>query len=675
MFENDHNENGVENTQFENQLTNDDLSVSGVENVTKKSKGKKAALIGGISAAVVVGGSATAYAASDTVKNQVKLRLSSPEKYYAWVTENNSEDLGKMLSESYQKALDNYDKGQKVDFKLSFEPTQEAKDILIDEIFGSSKDDDEAKQFVDIINNNDDIGIAASFSNNKGNSNSNFGVELGDNRLVSLEIASDMENMDYFGRIPELKEQWIGFETGKLMDELAEEAGDSSLVDTYKDIIKDPASFLSPEEMETEITRYAGVWSSFADDVELEKKESVDICDITVNYTVASVELNEKDINKLALEYLKELKDDKIIRDIVVEKTKAIDDKDEYEEAIDDAIDYIKENLEDDDFDKDTVVTIDTYIDATGTIRGIGISADEGEFTAIIGKDGDNVRGEVKFVEDDEEQFLIELTADEEGKDKYSGDVTISYPKTSYDYDDDDGKLHLNTEIQKAVIKFDEFEVVDKEKGYFNGDFTLNIPDVDPISFSCSSDGSKQVFGYDLHIDGTDYGKIKFTYSIEYGVKADVPDKGDAYMINVDDLDDFSLEDYVSEDDLNKFAKDVMVRAGIKEDTASDYAKEIAEEVMDEIDGGYSYGSDDDYDFDDDDFDWDDDDDDDDDDDYYSSASDFYSFDWDSLKYDDYKDFMTEEEFKEYIEEMKEYSKEWAKEEATTEAATTKKAS
>ena len=51
-----------------------------------KKKGKKAALIGGISAAVIVGGSAAAYGFSDTVKNQVKLRLSKPENYYAWVT-------------------------------------------------------------------------------------------------------------------------------------------------------------------------------------------------------------------------------------------------------------------------------------------------------------------------------------------------------------------------------------------------------------------------------------------------------------------------------------------------------------------------------------------------------------------------------------------------------------
>ena len=59
-----------QNTQFGNGYD----SVSGVETITGKRKGKKAAVIGGITAVAVAGGCASAYAFSDTVKNQVKLR-------------------------------------------------------------------------------------------------------------------------------------------------------------------------------------------------------------------------------------------------------------------------------------------------------------------------------------------------------------------------------------------------------------------------------------------------------------------------------------------------------------------------------------------------------------------------------------------------------------------------
>lgn len=678
MFENDHNENGMENTQFDSQPVNDELSVSGVDNVTKKGKGRKAALIGGISAAVVVGGSATAYAASDTVKNQVKLRLSSPEKYYAWVTENNSKNLGQILSENYKKSIDNMEKGTEAKFKLSFEPTQNAKDMLIDEVFGG-KSNEETKQFEDIIKNNDSIGIAVDCSSKKGKTEGSFGLELSDKRVVGIDAAIDADAMDYFVRIPELKEQWIGVSLGETMDELMSDEEANAVLQTYKDIMNDPASFLSPEELETEVNRYAGVWANFADEVKLEKKESVDICDITVNYTVATVELTEMDTCKLGVEFLKELKDDDIIRDIVVDKIKAVDDKDEYKKSINDALDELKEQLEEDDFDEDTVFTIDTYIDPTGTIRGFGFEAEEEKLTMVLGKDGNDVRGEMKFVSDGEEEFSVKLTAEEEGKDKYSGDVTIEYPKTSYDYDEDEGKMRSNTETQKAVIKFDEFEVVDKEKGYFNGDFVINIPDVDPIDLSFSSDGKQQEVSYELRFDGTDYGKLKFAYSVDYGTSVDVPSKDSAFMVDVKDADNFKLEEYATQDEFNKFAKGIMTQVGIDDKTADELAKYATEELYDAADSGLDI-DDDDFDLDDDEFDFDDEDReekkttssafDDDDDDYSFN----FEFDPSQFKYEDYKDFMTEEEFNEFVEEMKKYYDEYSST-AGSSATTTKKAS
>ena len=115
----------------------------------------------------------------------------------------------------------------------------------------------------------------------------------------------------------------------------------------------------------------------------------------------------------------------------------------------------------------------------------------------------------------------------------------------------------------------------------------------------------------------------------------------------------------------------LLDKVGITGDTAKDISEEITEDLYDEV----SSVLDDDDDWDDDDFDWDDDDDLKittsaangsakttttdvyDDDDMYN----FDDFDWDGLKYEDYKDFMSEEEFKEYVEEMKEFAEEHKK--------------
>lgn len=643
MFKNDQN-NGFDNSQFDAAM-----SASGVENVTKKSKGKKAALIGGISAAVVVGGSAAAYGLSDTVKNQVKLRMSKPEKYYAWVTEKNSESLGEILSENYKKRLDNYKKGADIDFSVYYEANDNVKDMIIDEMFGDA-DSDGTQKISDVIKNINKFSVSGNVKSKSGKVNSNFGIDLDDDRIVSLDAVMDTDAMDYFFRVPELKEKWIGTELSSVEDMIGSES-----VNMFRDIMKDPASFLSPEELEEEVNKYAGVWSSFVSDVQLEKKEEIDICDISVNYTVATFELNDKDLDKLELEFLKELKKDDIIRGIVVDKLKVVDDED-YEDDIQSEIDDVKEDLDENDYDKDTVIAIDTYIDATGTIRGLGIDVDDEQTYMVIGKDGDSIRGEIKVTDDEGEVPLsVKLTAEENGK-KYSGDITINY--TEYSYKDDEDVEN------EAVVKYDDFEIVNEEKCYVNGTVAINIPETDPIDIVLSSDGKEQDVNFTIRADGEDYGNIGIKYSVNYGVDVDIPDKSDAVMVDVEELNDFDFDDYVTSDEISEFIKSRLEKIGFDKEMA----ERVAESVEDDIYGSGSGSSwdDDDFDFDDDeDFDWDDDEDfdwDDDDEDIIggSSSADF-EFDPDMYKYEDYKDFMTEDEFNEFVDEMKKYYEEYEK--------------
>ena len=641
--------NGFDNSQFDASM-----SASGVENVTKKGRGKKAALIGGISAAVVVGGSAAAYAFSDTVKNQVKLRLSKPEKYYAWVTDKNSATLGEIASEKYKTLIDNIKKGTEIDLSVYYEANDSVKDLIIDKIFGGSVDDEEENQIIDIIRNTDKYALSANAAFKKGLFKSSAGLDLNDERVVSFDVAGNIDEMGYYFRIPELKEQWLGVDASSLEDEI----GDSEIIDSFKDILKDPGSFLSPEDLETEVNRYAGVWANFAKDVELEKSEEIDISDITVKYTVATVELNDKDMDKLELEFLKELKDDDIIKGIITDKFDLVDE-DEFEESIQDEIDSVKEDLDDNEYDKETLLTIDTYIDATGTIRGFNFASDDATLFMAIGKDGDSIRGEVKAIDEDGEvPYSIELTAEENGK-KYSGDITFT--STSYSYRDDD------TVTKEAVVKFDDFEVVNEEKHYVNADIAVNIPDLDPIDIALSSDGKKQDVSLALRIDGKDYGRVGFTYAVNHGVDVEAPNKSDAFMIDKDSASDFDLDDYVTEDELTDFFKSTLKKIGFDDKFIEKHSDEITGMVSDEIDDSLSMIDDDDYDWDDDDWDdWDDDDwewDDDDDDIIGGSDSSGYKYEFnrDDFDYDDYKDYYTKEEFEDLLDEMESYYKDMNK--------------
>lgn len=642
MFENDRNDmNNAFPDSFE-------TTVSGVDNVTRKGRGKKAALIGGISAAVIAGGAVTSYAVSDTVKNQVKLRVSSPEHYYAWVTEKNSKTIGESVSESYRKMREKREKGETLDLKLSFEPSQDAKDMLSDDIFGDVEDE-VTKSVTDVINNTNEILLSGSYKVKKNRISSDLGLEFDGKDIASYEFAADVKDMDYFFRIPELKEQWLGFELGSGSDGLY---GVSEFIEMYKMILEDPASVISPEELEEEINKYAGIWGSFAEDVKVEKKESVAVCDINVNYTVATVDLTDKDMDELAVKYLETMKNDKILKNIVVNKLNAVKDEAEYTDDLDKEINELRDDLAENDYDNETVVSIDTYIDSTGTIRGFGFREDDDDSCRLVfGKDGSAVRGEMVVIEGNEPQFSAALRAEESSK-SYSGDVTFTYSD------------FYGSDEESVCVNFSNFEVKDDEKGYFSGDFTIIAPNANPIDISFSSDGKSEEIKYDIVIDGTNYGVLKLAYALNDGADIDMPSKNGAFMVDMTNIDDY--DGYITSDELAEFVKNSLEKIGID--------KELAESGAESFKYGYDKRAEEaeSFDFDDwdsDDFDFDFDlDEDYDDDDHRSTAGgsiiggsddDEFDFDFDpgQLKYEDYKDMMTKEEFDQWKELIEQFSK------------------
>lgn len=639
MYENDRSMNNAFPDSFE-------TTVSGVDNVTRKGRGKKAALIGGISAAVIAGGAVTSYAVSDTVKNQVKLRVSSPEHYYAWVTEKNSKTIGESVSESYRKMLEKREKGGTLDLMLSFEPSQDAKDMLSDDIFGDVEDE-VTKSVTDVINNTNEILLSGSYKVKNNRVSSDLGLEFDGKDIASYEFAADVKDMDYFFRIPELKEQWLGFEMGSSSDLY----GVSEFIEMYKMILEDPASVISPEELEEEINKYAGIWGSFAEDVKVEKKESVAVCDINVNYTVATVDLNDKELDELAVKYLEAMKSDKVLKNIAVNKLNAVKDEAEYADDLDKEINELRDDLAENAYDNETVVSIDTYIDAAGTIRGFEFRNDDDDsLRLVLGRDGSAVRGEMMVSEGNEPLFKASLKAEESGK-SYSGDLTFTY---SDFYGSDEESVYVN---------FSNVEVKDEEKGYFSGDISVIAPDTDTIDISCSSDGKSEEIKYNILIDGTNYGSLKLAYALNDGADIDMPSKNGAFMVDITNIDDY--DGYITSDELAEFVKNSLEKIGID--------KELAESGAESFKYGYDKRAEEaeSFDFDDwdsDDFDFDFDlDEDYDDDDHRSTAGgsiiggsddDEFDFEFDpgQLKYEDYKDMMTKEEFDQWMELIEQFS-------------------
>ena len=185
----------------------------------------------------------------------------------------------------------------------------------------------------------------------------------------------------------------------------------------------------------------------------------------------------------------------------------------------------------------------------------------------------------------------------------------------------------------------------------------MNIPDTAPFAVNCSADKDGQNVSCDIVVDGTNYGKLTFDYSVDYNADIEVPDKGGAFMIDMENNSDFEPEDYASKDEFSSFISGVLTRAGMGSKVVDKFAESITNELYEEIGFNNEISLDDDLDFDDD-F-----DDDDDDFDFDEDDEDFDDYDFkfnpDDFKYEDYKDFMTEDEFNEWMDEMKKIYEEY----------------
>lgn len=537
---------------------NFDNSVSGVDRVSKK-KGKKIAIISGVTAVALIGGGTAVYNLSDFVKNQVNLRIMKPENYYSWVIGENSKNFASDVKEKYAKAKSKAENGQNMSMSLKYSISDEAKDLALTEIIGEdyrNTSSGEEKNLVEIFDNLSEISIGGNSDFKDNSIAGTFFASWNGENLINGDMAFDSESYDFFLRVPELTEQWLCMAMGDSIN-LEDLKGRGNII-----------NYLTPEELEDIIIRYTDVWNKSVEDIEIEKKETVDICDISVEYTVVSAEFTEADIYELAKDFVTELRNDSTIKNIAVNEM-GICTEEEYNSELDDLITELSEQ----DSDDDIKMTFNTYIDPNGDIRGIKLFDDEDEFFFAMGKDGENIRGEFYVSENNSKDVSIELYADE-NKGKYSGNLDIMV------YD------------EEISVEFTDYEVVNEENGYVNAGVNFIIPDIDPVHIDFTSDGNSQDISYNINVHGTDYGTIVLNMAMNGASSPSMPSKDGAFIISdaMDSEPEFS--DYIPEENMKTFIHDILVKIGFSEELAEEGADDIAWELYDDYDDWETYDSD-----------------------------------------------------------------------------------
>lgn len=537
--------------------------VSGVEPAKKR----KGAVVGGVTAgvlAVAVGGGVTAYNFSDLVKNQVKLTISKPANYYTWVTEKNTSELASQVAESYRTYLEEQKKGQTAEVAVKLALSDEASDMLSETMAESGMEDTALSELKEVT-----LGVNSKVKDNTVNGNI-FAALNGEN-IINLDMAGDYDAMDVFFKISGLSDQWIMASNGEDTEDMIGTSYSSLSTNLY-----DMESIITPDELESLVVKYVDLYNSYISDVEIEKKEEITINDITVKYTVAEITLNEEKADEIAEGFINALKEDELVKEILVDRTESMT-AEEYDESLDEALDEIN-----DDSEEDETILIKTYIDPKGDIRGMALAdgeSDEFEARFIMGQEESEIRGEFVVTESGEDDVRMDIKLTESGDKAYSGSVSVT----------------SEGETMSAEIK--DLTVVDEKKCYMTGTISFEVED-QTISLDLGTADGKQTISSDIVVEDVNYGKLTIEVSSESGAEVSLPEKSEAYDMNADEADFPS--DYVEQDKMTAFAKDILVKIGLDEETADELAAEFAESIY------YTYTSEDDWGYDEDLNGWDD---------------------------------------------------------------------
>ena len=521
--------------------------------VTKK---KKPGVIIGVAAAVLVGGSGVAYAAVPVVHNTVNMAVMSPEKYCIDVYENSIDKCFKEYDEKTEV-------GKKLsggNFKFTFEPDSDSISLvesqLGNELF-------------------DKISISVDAKTNDSSVSGKVLLSADDKEVASANYLGFSESGKIYAQVPGLSEKYLYADCNELLGE--------DFSETYKNILKkaDPEIYNDYKELlETYSKDFIKIIPKGTS--ELEKGIEGKVADVNYKYNQVTTVLKADDINPFIQDFTNKIKNDQKIKDLC-ENIYGKSLTEEIFNNISDSSDIEK-------VEKD--VTVKTYIDAEGTIRGIDLNDGVNQLGFVVAKDGKNIGFELQC----SNKAVVSLKAVQSG-DSYTGTLT-----TTGEYEDSD----------QLVINFENFEVVDDM--YINGSISTDLSEFTDDQFnnlSLSFNATENGQNVSTEIPGV--GKFSVDLSTSNGDQQGVEEPEDA--VSVEDIDQ-----YLEGVDTRKYLDETLGKLGLTYEQVESLVQGIQS-----IYGMSNYSDDYEYDFDDDDFNYDDD----------LNYDDDFNYDDDDFNFDD----------------------------------------
>lgn len=495
--------------------------------------GMKIAGIAGV-LVVLAGGFGAAYAFSDTVKNQVKLATSSPEDYFAWVYEKNTRDLAALFENGYQSYSDRMN-GSSGAVALQFAPSEEAKAFLIDEMLGGDPADADSQKAVDLINGIHSLELAIESSGSEHAATGTVKLRRNDTDVTAMEVAADVQAGTAYLRIPDLTSRWIGVD-------LADYAQDQEIYG----FSSAPSAALEPAAISECVTKYGELLVKDAKNITVEKKKAVQIGSFSTEYTAMTATVSETELLDKLILLTDTASTDAVLKQLFPEEAN-------FSGAMLDAGDELRE-LRDSGLIGSGKMDIITYVDAAGTIRGYYTEiGKQFTFYTAVGMQ-DQQMGAVMQVSAMGTSLMDIRANATHGNNGFTGSLSASFDNAA-------------GSPQKMTVSFTDLSVVDAEKGYVSGSMNIQLPEMDEIQLTLSSDGSAQDLSYPVVVESMQVGELTLRVTVEESGAATMPDTADVYQLHPQQ--EFRLSEYVTETELSAYITGVLERFGVSPEDAA----------------------------------------------------------------------------------------------------------
>lgn len=512
------------------------------QGVVKNKKKPVAAIVAGIVAVIAIGSGLT-YALVPSVRNNVKMAIMGPEKYFAETYKSNIKNSKSELIENYQLMYDSLDKmqtGTAVKCNVNFELQSGMKQMLSMANMGEMFNEINFDMYVNMKENKLE---------------ETFKIAADGKDVVSASVFGEMKDLIYYAQVPDLTANVLKIPYKEMlleqMDAITEgikgEMGEvpEELQQVFDmDYSNMKEYFLETKQVDEIITRYTDIIIDGITDVEIEKGVTGKVGKIDYKYNKMVANISSKDSEKIVDNLIKELEKDKVIKKYVID-TYGISESD-YATFIAETKEEMYEMIE----EKTTLIT---YIDEKGTIQGMEMTESNVEETILFMSA--ESKNQVSMQMNIADEAIVNIDADKDGN-KYTGKISCEADGETYSVD------------------FEDLELVDKK--YINGVINLDmkqfgVEDMGNIALNFTTDGKSQT------VENKMDNMYKLTLKYEEVSPTDVkiPDEN---VYGIEEMDKF-----LGDADINAFLKNIFVKLGIDEATAEMLAENYAG-------GGLDYG-------------------------------------------------------------------------------------